>query len=138
MIYQHILLNMIVNYVTTKCYMQQLDLLFLTIHQHLTISCIVCYFWWYACLKCGFIHRAWRNLILFCYMCIRFYYLHRWLSVFLWLVHFLFDLYTWQCILSNNECGMNILSQRHMIILLIYLTILHMISKSMMIGQLPI
>ena len=33
---------------------------------------------------------------------------------------------------------MNILSQIHMIIILIYFAILHMISKSMMIGQLPI
>jgi hypothetical protein len=33
---------------------------------------------------------------------------------------------------------MNILSQIHMIIILIYLTILHMISKSMMIGKLLI
>ena len=41
-------------------------------------------------------------------------------------------------ILSSNECGMNILSQIHMIIILIYFAILHMISKSMMIGQLPI
>ena len=32
---------------------------------------------------------------------------------------------------------MNILSQIHMIIILIYFAILHMISKSMMIGQLP-
>jgi hypothetical protein len=53
-------------------------------------------------------------------------------------VHFLFELYTWQYILSSNECGMNILSQIHMIIILIYFAILHMISKSMMIGQLPI
>jgi hypothetical protein len=33
---------------------------------------------------------------------------------------------------------MNILSLIHMLIILIYFAILHMISKSMMIGQLPI
>ena len=83
MIYQLILLNIIVNHIKTKCYMQQLDILFLTMHQHLTISCIVCYFWCYAWLKCGFLHIASRNPILFCYMCIKFYYLHRCLAVYL-------------------------------------------------------
>ena len=92
---------------------------FLTIHQHLTISCIVCYFWWYACLKCGVIHIAWRNLMFVCYMCkqqtwrnlmfvcyicIIFYYLRRCLSFFLWLVHFFFELYTWQYIYYQATC----------------------------------
>ena len=83
MIYKLILLNIIVNHVTTKSYMKQLDLLFLTKHQYLTISCTVCYCWWNAYLKCGFIDIAWRNLILFCCICIRFYYLRRCLSVYL-------------------------------------------------------
>ena len=58
------------------------------------IMYIVCYFWWYSWLKCGFIHITWRNPILFCYMCIRFIIYVVVYQFIWWLVHFLFDLST--------------------------------------------